>query len=385
MSTRLVLSEDYTKHKLAAIETQPLRKRISLSEFNVVDNTHILIDGVVIEVTEHVFNKLLRRLQIPASFAKRFAEGFGQDGLRQLITMMRSFKTAKSDTRVTLLVNPDTRKIVDILPEKYASISTEAFFDFAENYIDQYDLGVTHVSGDMNGSQINCISNSGTFAVPGLQNEIFQTGVMFRNTPERGLEVSPYLSRLVCSNGMTSTTFQENYNLHTLSDKSIHEFNEHMIMLASSNFQPSGFADTIRKAHSIDASLAEMQQAASAILSIDKSIDYDYIQRYIPVERAVRAYRDLGADPTTFNRSQLKNAKSGMSVWDMVNGLTNFASNDQRYSVNNSKRGNLMITAGNILTKRSYDTEALLSVDPFANRQLLTAAEAASVRGDNSI
>jgi hypothetical protein len=41
-----------------------------------------------------------------------------------------------------------------------------------------------------------------------------------------------------------------------------------------------------------------------------------------------------------------------------------------------------MVTAGNILTKKAFDTEGLLNVDPFANRSLLTEREAAIVRGD---
>jgi hypothetical protein len=71
-----------------------------------------------------------------------------------------------------------------------------------------------------------------------------------------------------------------------------------------------------------------------------------------------------------------------MSVWDIVNGMTNFASNDTRYQIDDSKMGNLMVTAGNILTKKQFDTEGLLNVDPFANRSLLTEREAAIVRGD---
>ena len=89
-----------------------------------------------------------------------------------------------------------------------------------------------------------------------------------------------------------------------------------------------------------------------------------------------------GAEPNTFTQGQLKNAKSGMSIWDVVNGITNFASNDNRYSFTGNQRGNLMITAGNILTKKQYDTEALLRVDPFATRDLLTTAEAARIRGE---
>lgn len=376
-------TEMFNQAKAEAVHNQLIRKEINLSEFNVVDNTHIQIDGVEIEVTDKAFGKLLGRLRIPKAFAKRFSEGFGNDGLRQLVQMMKTAKSSANDQTVTLLVDPGTRKITDILPAGYASISNESFFDFSTRYIDQYGLGVTHVSSSpYGGSQINAVSQNGMFHVPGMKDEVFQTGVTFRNTPTRGLEVSPFLNRLICTNGMTSTAFVENYGLHSLNEKSINEFNEHMIRMASTGFQPIGLADIIRKAHNTDASLAEMQKAVSAILSTDQRVDYDYIQRYIPIDRATKAYDMAGADPNTFTQIQLKNAKSGMSVWDVVNGMTNFASNDQRYKIEDSKMGNLMVTAGNILTKKQYDTEGLLKVDPFANRSLLTEREAQLVRGD---
>ena len=369
--------------KAEAINNQLMRKEITLSEFNVIDNNHIDVDGVKIEVTDKAFGKLLGRLRIPKAFAKRFSDGFGNDGLRQLITMMKSAKSSRNEQTVTLLVDPNSRKITDILPAGYASISQESFIDFASRYIDQYNLGVTHMgSSQYGGTQINCVSPQGMFNVPGMQNEVFNTGVTFRNTPSRGLEVSPYLERLICANGMTSTAFAENYGLHNLNDKNINEFNEHMIRMASTNFQPVGLADNIKKAHNTDASLSEMQRAASSLLSLDKTVDYDYIQRYIPVERAFKAYSTLGADPNTFTKAQMKNAKSGMSVWDVVNGMTNFASNDTKYSINEGKMGNLMVTAGNILCKKQYDTEGVLDINPFANKQLLTTSESAMVRGE---
>ena len=289
-STTTISAEQFNQAKADAVNKQLIRKEISLSEFNVVDNNHIQIDGVAIEVTDKAFGKLLGRLRIPRAFAKRFSEGFGTDGLRQLVQMMKTAKSTANDQTVTLLVDPGTRKITDILPAGYASISNESFFDFSSRYIDQYGLGVTHVSSDpYGGSQINCISQNAIFRVTGMKDEVFQTGVTFRNTPTHGLEVSPYLNRLICTNGMTSTAFTENYGLHSLNDKSINEFNEHMIRMASTGFQPVGLADTIRKAHNTDASLAEMQKAVSALLSTDQRVDYDYIQRYIPIDRAMKA------------------------------------------------------------------------------------------------
>jgi hypothetical protein len=374
----------FESKKQEAIRNEVMRKELNLSEFNVIDNTHIEIDGVKIELSQHAFGKLLGRLRIPKAFAKRFAEGFGNDGLKQLVQMMKSMKSSKNDQTITLLVDPREKKVTNILPGGYASISNENFINFAERYIDQYDLDVTDFGSDPNGgATINCVSKNGIFTVPGMSDEVFNTGVTFRNTPIRGLEVSPYLNRLVCSNGMTSTAFSETYGLHQLNDKSINEFNDHMISMASTGFQPIGLADKIKTANQTDASLAEVQKAMSAILSTDKSVDFDYAQRYIPINRAMKAYSDLGAEPSTFTTKQLQNAKSGMSIWEVVNGMTNFASNDNKYNIDDHQTGNLMVTAGNLLMKKNYDTEALLQFDPFANRQLLTENESARMMGNS--
>ncbi len=372
----------FQARKAEAVRNEVMRKEISLSEFNVIDNTHIEVDGVKIELTPFAFKRLLGRLRIPTAFAKRFSDGFGADGLQQLVQMMKTMKSSKNDQTVTLLVDPRNKVITNILPAGYASISNEAFIDFAEGYINQYGLEVKDFGSDPNGgATINCVSPNSVFQVPGMSDEVFNTGVTFRNTPTRGLEVSPYLNRLVCSNGMTSTAFSETYGLHELTDKSISEFNDHMISMASTGFQPVGLADKIKAANETDASIAEVQRAMSAMLSTDKKIDFDYMQRYLPINRVMKAYSDIGAEPSTFTNKQLQNAKSGLSIWEVVNGITNFASNDERYNIDDHKTGNLMVSAGNLLMKKNFDTEALIQFDPFANKSLLSENESARLMG----
>ena len=372
----------FQARKAEAVRNEVMRKEISLSEFNVIDNTHIEVDGVKIELTPFAFKRLLGRLRIPTAFAKRFSDGFGTDGLQQLVQMMKTMKSSKNDQTVTLLVDPRNKVITNILPAGYASISNEAFVDFAEGYINQYGLEVKDFGSDPNGgATINCVSPNSVFSVPGMSDEIFNTGVTFRNTPTRGLEVSPYLNRLVCSNGMSSTAFSETYGLHELTDKSISEFNDHMISMASTGFQPVGLADKIKTANDTDASIAEVQRAMSAMLSTDKKIDYEYMQRYLPINRVMKAYSDIGAEPSTFTTKQLQNAKSGLSIWEVVNGITNFASNDEKYNIDDHKTGNLMVSAGNLLMKKNFDTEALIQFDPFANKSLLSENESARLMG----
>lgn len=381
MKQLTTLSQKVFDQKAAELTTDRfIRKEITLSEFNVVDNEHLEVDGVKIKMDARAYKQLLYRLRIPKAFANRFKDQFGDNGLAQLVDMM---KAQRADSTVTFLVDPKERSIADVLPSGYALISNESFLDFTTRYINQYNLGVTHIGQDnMGGVHINCITDGKLLMVPGMDSETFQTGVQFRNTPHRGLEVSPYLNRLVCTNGMTSTAFQENYGLMNLTEKKIQEFNEHMVYMASNGFQPMGMIDQIRKANATDASLAEMQSAISSLLSVDKNIDYDYIQRYVPIERAKHAYDVLGANTAEFTKKQLQMAKSGMSMWDLVNGMTNFASNETRFQINDGNRANIMMRAGNLLMKTGYDTDGYLSVDPFATRSLLTEAETARLRGE---
>ena len=154
-----------------------------------------------------------------------------------------------------------------------------------------------------------------------------------------------------------------------------------MISMASTGFQPVGLADKIKMANNTDASIAEVQRAMSTMLTADKKIDFEYMQRYLPINRVMKAYSDIGAEPSTFTTKQLQNAKSGLSIWEVVNCITNFASNDTRYNIDDHKTSNLMVSAGNLLMKKNFDTEALIQFDPFANKQLLSANESARLMG----
>jgi len=379
MASITTLSQSvFAIRKDEAIRNQVMRKEMYLSEFQVSGDS-IIVDGVAIQMSPNAKAKLLTRLRIPKAFAERFKGEFGDEGLSQLLSMMKGQK----DLLLTLIVDTKSRMITDFLPEGYASISNESFVDFTERYIDQYNLGVTHFgSNEGGGAIINTISQNGIFRVPGMDDEIFQTGVSFRNDPIRGLEVSPFLNRLVCTNGMTSNLFEERFQLMNLSDKKINEFNEHMLNLAANNFQPSQFAEKIRMANETEASLSEVQTAMNNILSVDKNVQYDFAQRFVPLEKAMRAYNDHGVDTTQLTKKQMESASSGMTVWQVVNGMTNFASNQTKVNISDATRGKLMIQAGNILMKPNFDTEGRLNVNPFANQMLLTEKESNRIMGN---
>jgi len=380
MATIQTLSQTEFDRRKSELATQDIiRKEVHIADFEITGNS-IRIDGVNIPLSEHAFSRLLTLMRIPKAFAKRLKNQFGEDALRQMVSL---FKNSGKRDVFTLIVDPKSRQISNILPAGYGAISNEGFTDFVERYIDQYNLDVTHMGGDSGGATINTISDAGIFQVPGMNNEVFQTGVSFTNSPERGLEVTPFLNRLVCTNGMTSRGFEEKYSLSSLSNDNIEKFNDHMIQLASTGFQPFGFIDQIKKANGTNASLAEVQSALSGIMSTDKHINYEYAQRYLPLERSLNQYKMLGVDTTSLTKKQLAAADSGMSVWEVINGVTNFASNQNKFRINDHKMGNLMVKAGNMLTKKNYDLDGRMDVNPFANgRSLLNTNESDRMMGN---
>jgi len=74
----------------------------------------------------------------------------------------------------------------------------------------------------------------------------------------------------------------------------------------------------------------------------------------------------MGIQPNELTQKQQQNARTNISVWDIVNGITDFASHDYGFNIKNpeSTRNQLMVNAGGILTKQ-YDTQNLLIAQPF--------------------
>ncbi len=379
MATITTLSQtEFDRRKAEALTNDIIRKEVHISDFEIQGQT-IKIDGVNIPLTDHAQNRMLTLMRIPKAFAKRLREQFGENALQQIVSLFKN--SGKRDT-FTLIVDPKQRKITNILPAGYGAISNEGMIDLTSRYLDQYNLDVTHFGSDTGGCSINAVSNSGIFQVPGMNNEVFQTGVSFTNSPERGLEVTPFLNRLVCTNGMTSRGFSEKYALSSLNDESISNFNDHMLQLASTGFQPQGFIDQIQKADNTHASLAEVKSAIGRIMATDKHVNYEFAQRYIPLERSLNKYQQMGVDTNTLTQKQMQTADSGMSVWEVVNGMTNFASNQNKFSINDHQMGNLMVAAGGIFTKKNYDLSDRLEVNPFANGKLLTEGQADRMMGN---
>lgn len=351
----------FDQHEKLAIARQPIRKQVSLADVKLVNRTTLEIEGTEVPITPQAFKDFIETLRIPKAFLGRFEQSFGEDGSNQLMNRLRTAIAADSGVDIVLVVDPGTRQVTAIRQPHKIGITNEGFLGIVRENIDRYDLQVSNFQVGTDGSlTVNTISPSGFLQVPGMKKEIFSNGVSFINSARGGTEVSPFLMRLVCTNGMMSRSFAEHYMLKGLEREQVEKFNEHMIMLQSNGFQPKGISDKVIKADLTPASLSEMQSAASAIMSNSK-IEWNEMQRYVPLQPTSDHFSRHGMDTSRFTKLQAKNAQTGTSLWSLVNGLTNFASNANRaYFDDEIQRTRIMQAAGNLFARDTYDTENLV-------------------------
>lgn len=361
----------FDQHAKRAIELQPVRKQVSLSQLELIDKNTLGVDGTPVPMTSGAFKDFIEYLRIPKAFLNRFETSFGSEGAGQFLNRMRTAMASDGGSDVVLVVDPAKKEITAIRHPNHVGITNEGFLGLIRENVDRYDLQVSDFYVGPDGSlNVNAVSPSGFLQVPGMKKETFSTGVSFSNSSRGGTEVSPYLMRLVCSNGMMSRSFAEHYNLKGLDKEHVERFNEHMIALQANSFQPQGVSDKVIKADMTRASLAEMQLAASSIMSNSK-VEWKDLQRYVPLQSTSDAFNRHGIDTTRFTRLQQKNATTGTTLWSLVNGMTNFASNGAKaYFDDEIQRSRIMVAAGNLFARDTYDTENLV-VSPFAREEAL--------------
>jgi hypothetical protein len=359
------------QRKVQTLEAQNLRKVVPFRDINLIDVESIEYQGSKINITKNAFKNLLGLLGMSNQFAQKFESLFTKEAKAQFINTMKNAMASNSGrlSEVTLVLNPLTKAVVAITKKDEFGISNQQFMQVAENIIDNQSMDVTNWSIDPGTGiiTINAFNPKANFAVQGLSDEVFTGGVTFQNSPKDGFQVLPYVNRQWCTNGLTTAFAQEAYTLNSLDQGSMEKFFENLNGLRKNNFAPTGFADRVRAAHNTPASLHELQFAHNLI----EPFAGERVDNWIPLAENMNAFYRAGFE--SLSTEQLKHAKSNTSVWDVVNGVTHFATHGAQIIDTNMQDYNaseLMVKSGNLFGKKSFDHENTMP-DLFGGRELV--------------
>lgn len=338
-----------------AINAQPVRRTVHLSEIELIDDTKIAYKGSQIKISKQGFSDLLKLLQIPKAFVNRFNEMMKEkpETRRQFINSIKNVMSSRGSgsSTVTLVLSVEGREIIAVHRNARSLISNRGFLDVVNQVIDNNSLDVVDFSvGKYGEVAINVLDLKKQWDVNGLKDEYFQSGVSFVNNPKDGFVVSPYINRMVCANGMISKGFQEQFKLTSTDGDAMQKFFSDISNLAKIGFRPEQFVERVTEATNMKASLAEMYRVKNAIKRVASDITKEELESWVPLKYTESAYHRIGVDTQLLRPQQLKNAKTDTSLWDLINGLTHFSTHDNGFEIDDYNRRVLQIEAGRLLT-----------------------------------
>jgi hypothetical protein len=334
-----------------AIAKTPIRKEVGLKEIEVISHDVLKVSGVQIPMTKSAFKSVCKSVGLPIGFDKTFTSTFGDKARQQLVNKLKLAVQAKGSTTLSLVVNPDSKEIIGVHKDSQMMTSNQTFVETSSRIIDKYKLDVLDFSiSNDGGVVINTASPKNSWGIKGMKDEDFYGGISFTNSVNTGFSVSPYLHRLICANGMVGISFEDSLSLESIDGFSMERFWNQLNLLATRGFRPEKFEDRIRLASSTMTSLFEMETAHN-LLKSHSDAENKEIEAWIPYHGTRTKFHNSGIDTVELTNAQKKGAKTGTSVWDIVNSITHFATHDNGFKIDEYDRRRLQVQASNILTK----------------------------------
>jgi len=342
------------KRKEETLNAQALRKTVPVRDITLIDEKTIEFQGARINISPLAFKSLMRIIGMSKQFADKFEKLFNAEAKAQFINTVKNAMASNRGnlSQITLVLNPVSKVIVNFTKHSDQLVSNAQFVQNAEQIIDRGNFSVANWTTDPGTGivTINAFNPTASFGIKGADQEVFNAGITLKNSPITGFQVSPYVNRLWCTNGLTTSMAQDSYNLTSLTPDAMEKFNEYLRGLAIRNYMPTDFDTLVNKAKNTAASLKEMRWAHELVKTAGAG---DRADNWIPLNQNELAYSRMGTDLNELNSRELANAPTDQSIWSLVNGVTHFATHGQDLvdGVQAHDGTRLMVQAGNLLGK----------------------------------
>lgn len=363
-AVQTISQELFNTRMQKAIQLQPIRKTIPLLQIQVINTGVIEIAGSRIPMTKKAFSQLARMLGVPLQFQGKVDKYFGEEASRAIVNKMKSALIQQGLSQITAIASPVSKEIVGFIKKESQYVSNGTFFGIANNVLSDHNLLVRDftVNPEDGSININAFNPNSNFGLAGLKDEFFQGGISLSNSIDKGILASPYLNRLICTNGLIGESFVENYSLKGIHEAQMKEFRDHLHQLEKRQYKPMSFEERVNMGINTMASFAELESAANLIIGSSGARPKE-IESWIPYASTQEAFANFGKPTLFMGEDMKKNAKTGTSVWDVVNGLTHFSTHDSAFKVSESSRRQIQKEAGNMIAGK-FDMENQI-VSPF--------------------
>lgn len=343
--------------KKDAMANEPLMRQANLADVTFVNENTISFNGSRFRCANNVIDDYAKLVGVPQAFSNSIDKAFGKDTQKKIVELSKAARIAGGkNVQITLVANKKLGMVERILPAGKI-LPYEMYFNLFDRMMNNSKMEIKDFSQSSGGLFINTVSKENEFDIKGFTDETFHPGMTFTNNLF-GAKVDSFVERLVCSNGMVGKGFAEEivYN-----PENMNEFFEKIQHLKSTGFLPTEFSNKVASAIHTRASYAEVESATKLITGYSK-LEKAVVDRFVPFNEINNKFAAKGCDVKSWNQQQKQNAITNISVWDVINGVTDFASHDYGFELSAAGRLDLQVKAGSMLSRDKFDTQNLVHV-----------------------
>jgi hypothetical protein len=345
-----VTQEKFTAFKAEVLSKRIGRKLVKLNELRLIGDSVIEYAGLPFALSSDAFKALLKISGITAKTRDKIIEKYGDDFADQIVSMLTKIM-GESKQDMVMLIDMNKKQVINFTENAKSMISNEAFLGQIEKVLNDSNLTVKDLIAKKDGGfVVSTLGDNSEWGLKGVEStESFKFGLAFDNNPISGTRMMPFNQRLICTNGMMGTEFNGVHHLCNTKESWDHYYKK-LDILKRDNFRPTEFSPTLKDVMKVNASVDELE-AARRIIKANARINEDNIdalERFVPMLSTKKAYADKGIFFDQMSPAKKKNATTDAGYWELINGLTDFASHD--YGFNTRKPDNIQRFAGQMFT-----------------------------------
>ena len=306
------------------------------------------IGGYEVQVTPGVASEIDEFIGVRRDQATAVQDTFGSDGVRNLRNYLAMSNSVQKAGKLALSADPQRLMVTGATRLKKEAIPADSFFDFLDFFMDKndYEPEQFYLPDEGHGGIFVKLKPLAPQYHEITSGEDFMTnGLWFRwNLGE--VQAGNYFMRMVCSNGAMVESERKIAKVNSLDENIIRSL---LALPKNQGFMEHNYnqlTSNARMAMNTAASLAEVRKVAKLLRRY--GVDDQTIDDMAPFQQLSDYYSSAGYDMKVYPANQ---AMSDMTMWELFNRITWFASHSPEWSEEDNRRSGLMIDSVKLLSQ----------------------------------
>ena len=325
---------DFSTLKNQVLSDRNPYRTVGREQLEYIGGNFYKVDGVEMEVTPEVASDLDAFIGLSREQAKTVETASGETGIRNFRNYLASANSISRPLRLAIVGDRNTRRITKAVPLKGDLITAEAFFDFAEMFMDRngYSSRSCMISSDA-GAGFSIVLDSELPEISTIiDGEDFLTNSIYLKWNPGEIELGHYYERLICSNGQVERIRSRDAVLNSLATEQVNK----MLALPDSKIMSRGFLQFSNFAMLAMNTRASMQELKYVSTFLEKfGLDSQEVEAVAPYRKELQEYAARGYD---IDRNNAATTLASMTVWNLYNSVTAFASHNDVWPESDSRR-----------------------------------------------